>query len=247
MNREEAIRKLQENIGVVFKKPELLHQALRHRSASSEDAFACNERMEFLGDSIVGMTICDYLFSHYPEHKEGEMARAKAYLASEHVLACVARDICLNDAIEMSAAEETAGGRERNSILSDAFEALVAAIYLDQGIRTSRRVIRQVLKPYFARVDRDDYRRDFKSLLQEVIQAKKRKTPHYRIAEETGADHDKTFVAHAILGNKVIGSGEGKSKKEAEQNAAKEALANMKESHQKIKNAKASGASSSNE
>lgn len=227
MRKPEALTELQELLGVEFQDKLLLEKALRHRSRLLDQPLECNERLEFLGDSIVGLTICDYLFQHYPESSEGELARAKSYLASEQILASAALDIHLDRAIEMSESEETTGGRGRKSILSDSFEALIAAIYLDQGIRAARRATRQALKPYFQKVAKDNYRNDFKSMLQEKIQAKRRRTPRYRIAEETGAAHEKSFHAHALLGNHIIGEGDGMSKKEAEQAAAKDALSKM--------------------
>ncbi len=217
---------LQTRLGVTFRNEAYLHQALRHRSAVLDRPLDSNERLEFLGDSIVGMILCDVLLSLFPEAREGELAKAKAFLASESVLAEAGLALGLDAVVEMSAGEEATGGRSRRSILADTFEAVIGAIYLDRGLRAAHRVVRKALREPMEQVARDEHERDFKSLLQERLQAQVRRTPIYRIVTETGADHDKTFVAHALLGRKVIGEGAGKSKKQAEQAAAHAALEN---------------------
>lgn len=219
---------LQARLKVSFKNLDYLRQALRHRSVCMEQPRESNERLEFLGDSIVGVLVCEYLYTLFPLHSEGALAKAKAYLVSEPILAEAGESLGLDAAVVVSDSESVAGGRRRRSILSDTFEAVVAAIFLDQGLRAARRVVRTALKPAMALVAADEYQRDFKSLLQEKTQADCRKTPHYVILNETGADHDKTFIAQAQLGKKVIGQGTGKSKKEAEQAAALAALENLK-------------------
>ena len=224
MGGAEALDSIQGRLGVRFRDPVLLEQALRHRSATLDRPLRSNERLEFLGDSLVGMVICDYVYSSHPDWSEGDLAKAKAYLASEPILAEAARLLRLDEVVEMSAGEEASGGRMRPSILADAFEALIAAIYLDQGVRTARKVVRSALREALVRVGTTDYHIDFKSRLQERLQAKLRKTPHYRTIAESGDDHDKTFIAHVLVGRKVLGHGHGKSKKQAEQAAAKSAL-----------------------
>lgn len=219
-----ALDELQARLGVRFRNISFLRQALRHRSAVMDRPLESNERMEFLGDAILGQAVCARLYALFPDWSEGELAKAKAYLVSEPTLAATAAAIGLSEVVEMSAGESTAGGRHRRSILSDVFEALVAAVYLDQGLRAAHMVVRKALDSAMRDVRRDEYHQDYKSQLQEHLQAHKRKTPHYRIAGETGADHDKTFVAQALTGRKVIGEGEGKSKKQAEQEAARAAL-----------------------
>jgi ribonuclease-3 len=228
MREPEELAALQARLGVEFRDEAHLLRALRHRSAVLDRPRESNERMEFLGDSIVGMIVCDCLFARFPESSEGDLAKAKAFLVSEPTLAEAGRSLGLDRAVEISPAEEASGGRARRSIVADAFEAVVAAVYLDQGIRTARRVVRNALAPALRQVARDEHHQDFKSLLQERLQATRRKAPRYRIAEETGADHDKTFVAQALAGSKVLGEGTGKSKKQAEQAAALNALEKMK-------------------
>lgn len=226
--RDPAVfERLQERLGVIFRRPELLEQSLRHRSVAADSPRDSNERLEFLGDSVVGLVVCELLYARFPDASEGDLAKRKAYLASEPVLAAAGESLGLADAIEMSSGEEASGGRRRRSILADAFEAVVAAIYMDQGIRTARRIVRAALSLAIADVVREDYHRDYKSQLQEITQANSGRTPLYRIHAETGADHDKTFVAHALLGRKILGEGQGKSKKEAEQAAARAAIETM--------------------
>ena len=221
---------LQERLGVRFRDETHLLRALRHRSSTiaMTTPRESNERMEFLGDSIVGMVVCDFLFSAYPDASEGNLAKAKAFLVSEPTLAEAGKALGLDSAVELSVSESMAGGGLRRSILADTFEAIVAAVFLDQGIRQARKLVRSSLREPMRRAMQGNALRDFKSALQERTQANRRKTPHYKIAGTVGADHDKTFRAQAMLGTRVLGEGEGKSKKEAEQAAACDALARMK-------------------
>jgi ribonuclease-3 len=218
-NRE--IEDLEGRIGVAFHNRSLLRQALRHRSATPELHTDSNERLEFLGDSILGMLICESLFHSLPDANEGELAKAKAYLVSEATLAEAALQLGLDQAIEMAQME---GGSRRKSVLSDAYEALIAAIYLDRGFTAAQDFIRRTLSSAMQRIFEDSLLDDYKSLLQVHLQASNRITPRYRIVQETGADHDKTFMAEALLDTQVIGTGIGKSKKQAEREAARDAL-----------------------
>ena len=214
---------LQERLKVKFRDETLLQQALRHRSVTLDSPLESNERLEFLGDAVLGMVVCEYLVARFPQLPEGHLAKAKAFLVSEPTLAEAARSLGIDAAVQISSAEELAGGRARRSILADTFEAVIAAVYLDQGIRTARRVIHNALRPALEKVARDEHYQDYKSLLQERFQGRERVTPYYRIALETGADHDKTFVAQVWVGERVLGEGTGKSKKQAEQAAARAA------------------------
>lgn len=224
---EQDLTRLQERLGVQFKDLTRLRRALTHRSAAGDNAFDSNERLEFLGDSVVGLVICENLFRLFPGYSEGNLAKSKAYIVSESALADAAQALGLEEFMVMSASEAASGGRRRRSILSDAFEAVVAAIYLDCGIVAARRVVRKSLQPAFDEVAHDEHRRDYKSSLQEHTQARLRLTPIYRTVDELGHEHDKTFVAQAVVGETIIGSGQGKSKKEAEQAAAFNALDNL--------------------
>lgn len=219
--------KFQERLGVKFKDFTRLRHALTHRSASGDNHLDSNERLEFLGDSVVGLVICENLFGLFPDFSEGDLAKSKAYVVSETALADAAQAMGLEEFMVMSSGEAASGGRRRRSILADAFEAVVAAIYLDCGIVSARRMVRQALKSAIQDVATDQHRRDYKSSLQERTQAQLRLTPIYRTVDEVGHEHDKTFVAQAVVGETIIGEGQGKSKKEAEQAAAFHALDNL--------------------
>lgn len=222
-----ALERLQERLGVRFRNVEILKRALTHRSAAAENPQESNERLEFLGDSVVGLVISETLFQLFPEYSEGDLAKSKAYAVSEAALADAAQNLGLEEFVVMSPGEAASGGRRRRSILADAFEALIAAIYLDSGIRQARKVVRNALKDAVRMVASDQHRRDYKSALQEQTQAHNRRAPAYRIIAEEGRDHDKTFRVQALMDDRVIGEGSGKSKKEAEQSAAQNALENL--------------------
>ncbi len=221
---QQAFEKLEAILGVRFKHPEILKRALTHRSAAVDDPFQSNERLEFLGDSVVGIVVCENLFRLYPGFSEGDLAKSKAYIVSEHALADAAMRMGLEEFVVMSAGEAASGGRRRRSILSDALEAVVAAVYLDCGIVAARRVVRTALQPAITDVVSDAHRLDYKSSLQEWTQAAARRAPTYLIIGEAGQDHDKTFTSRVYIGDLLIGEGIGKSKKEAEQAAAYNAL-----------------------
>jgi ribonuclease III len=219
-----SLMDLQLRLGVSFRDLSLLQRAITHRSAAAEDHELSNERLEFLGDSILGLVICDILYKEYPDHNEGELAKFKAYIVSENSLADAAFLLGLEEFIVMSNGEATSGGRRRRSILSDALEAIIGAIYLDKGITSARKFIRKVMGKTVANAVVDQHRGDFKSSLQERTQAICRTAPIYRVVHETGRDHDKTFSVEATLQDRVIGAGVGKTKKQAEQAAAENAL-----------------------
>ena len=204
---------------------ELLQQALTHRSCLGEveDAIS-NERLEFLGDAVIGLIVCEYLYCQYADRAEGELAKAKAVAVSEPILAEAAKTLGLDEMLRMSAGEEQSGGRKRLSILSDAFEAIVAVVYLDCGLEAARQFVLRALESILIDIERQEHIRDYKSLLQEMTQGAHKKAPKYTVVDEQGADHDKTFFVEARLDGALLGSGFGKSKKQAEQAAALEAL-----------------------
>jgi ribonuclease-3 len=207
----------------------LLLQALTHRSYLGESTdMVSNERLEFLGDAVLGLVVCEYLYSRYPTRSEGELAKAKAVAVSEPILADAAKNLGLDQMILMSTGEEASGGRSRLSILSDTFEALVAVVYLDGGIDAARDFCLRALELILIDIERQEHIRDYKSLLQELTQGKHKKAPKYVVIKEEGADHDKTFLVEARLEGEVLGRGTGKSKKQAEQAAALEALEKSK-------------------
>ena len=212
----------EEKIGYSFKDKSLLELALTHSSFANENKLKKNnERFEFLGDSVLGFVTAEYLFSEYKNRPEGEMTKLRAAVVCEKSLFKFSEQIDLGKYILLGRGEESTGGRNRPSVVSDAFEAVVAAIYLDGGMKA--------VKPYILRFIKDAVKReasfkDNKSLLQEEIQKVKGNTLTYEEVGEEGPDHDKTFVFKVKLNGEVIGEGKGKSKKEAEQNAAGAAL-----------------------
>lgn len=203
----------------------LLERALTHKSFTGESGEAeSNERMEFLGDSVLGMVVSDHLYAKFTEKQEGELAKAKAVVVSEPVLAKAARKVGISEALILSTGEESSGGRERPSILADAFEAVIAAVYLVRGTEAAREFILKSLGPLLNDIESEEHHRNYKSILQEISQSKYKRAPRYVVIGESGADHDKTFTVEVVLEGKSLGQGSGKSKKQAQQAAALEAL-----------------------
>ncbi len=216
----DGLRPLEEVIGYRFRDPELLNEALSHKSFASESKSGVyNERLEFLGDSILAAVVAHQLYAGYPDQDEGSLSKKKSQLVSRPMLARWAAGIRLGDYLLLGVGEETSGGRTRQSLLGNALEALIGAIYLDGGYEASERFIRAWL------VEHGDIQEtDYKSRLQEVLQKKFKVPPVYELSGSTGPDHDKTFLVMVRIGERVLGRGSGKSKKEAEQSAARHAL-----------------------
>lgn len=215
---------LEETLGYQFKDPALLERALTHSSFANEKlggALDCNERLEFLGDSILGQVSADYLYREHPDLPEGDLTRMRAAMVCEEALGVVAKDWNLGRLIRLGHGEEVSGGRERISIQADAVEAVLAAIYLDSGIAQVRKVIRRFI---LCREEERCGSLDYKTALQELVQREPGHTLAYRLIGEEGPDHQKRFVMGVDLDGKQIGSGQGRSKKEGEQQAAKMAL-----------------------
>jgi len=207
----------------------LLQQALTHKSYLGEVAdLESNERLEFLGDSVLGMIVAEHLFARFSERQEGELAKAKAVAVSEPILAEAAKRIGLAPGLLLSTGEEMSGGRDRTSILADAFEAVVAAVYLSEGLDAAGQLVLRALRPILEDIEREEHHRNYKSILQELSQSRYRKAPKYVVVSESGAAHDKTFVVEARLDGVPLGRGTGKSKKQAEQAAALDALEHPK-------------------
>lgn len=213
----------EKEIRYTFRDKSLLFTALTHSSYANEqpDKPPYNERLEFLGDSVLGVVTADYLFHTYPQEPEGELTRRRAELVCEDSLFAFAKEIHLGDYMRLGKGEERTHGRERPSILADAFEAVIAAIYEDAGIERAREHILRFLK---AHKDLSNKKKDYKTMIQEVIQQNREEKLEYVLAHESGPDHDKHFVVELHLNSNVIGTGEGRSKKHAEQEAAHEAL-----------------------
>jgi ribonuclease-3 len=198
---------------------------MRHRSAASDSVADSYERLEFFGDSVLGLIIAQYLYEHHTDWDQGMLSKAKSSVVQEGPLAEAAQRIGLDRLLELSGSEESTGGRNRPSILADAFEAVIGAIYLESGMDQARWFVLEQLDPYLRLVSGGDVNpNDYKSKLQEIAQATWRKTPLYRVASEFGVAHNRRFVVQVLFDNEVMGQGEGRSKKEGEQSAAKDAL-----------------------
>ena len=213
---------LQEVLHYTFKNPALLRIAMTHTSFANESKVPSthNERLEFLGDSVLSVVVADYLF-HHSKRPEGELTRMRASLVSEEALFQFAQEIHLGDYLRLGRGEDLGGGRNRPSVVSDAFEALIAALYLDGGMETARNFI----LPFIT--EGKTAEEDYKTRLQEVIQQNPEEKLHYEVESENGPDHDKKFVVAVYLNSNRMAAGEGRSKKAAEQQAAKEALSMM--------------------
>ena len=219
------IKDLEIAIGYRFKNITLLQNALTHSSYANEfwrDSLRSNERLEFLGDSILGMVVAEHLYRTFPDRPEGELTRMRADMVCERALAKVANRLSLGDHLLLGHGEEQGGGRTRPSILADAVESVIAACFLDGGMEASRKLIESFIlcEVPVTRLSNADY----KTAFQERVQQKKDQTIGYQLVGESGPDHDKSFQVEVLLNGKVVGTGTGSSKKRAEQDAARNAM-----------------------
>lgn len=220
---------LENNLNYSFKDKSLLENALIHKSYMQKSHNnKNNERMEFLGDSVLGFTVAEYIFLNYKDLPEGELTKIRSIVVCESTLHKIAEKIGLGDKIYLGKGEEQSDGRHRPSILSDAMEAVFAAVYLDGGIESAKRVILSLLKEEIESAAKERDQKDYKTALQELIQKDHIHSPKYTLVKEEGPDHDKTFSVSVSVGDKILGYGKGHTKKEAEKNAAKEALLILK-------------------
>ena len=214
----------EKRIGYEFKNPALLKEALTHSSFVNGKNHHSNERLEFLGDSVLSVVVSKYLFENLSDRPEGQLTKLRASIVCEHALFPFAEKIGLGDVIYMGKGEENTGGRHRRSILADAFEALIAAIYLDGGLEAAS----EFIIPFIPSIETLRSGKlligDYKTILQEIIQQNPEEKVVYEMAGESGAAHNRLFTSNVLLNGQVIGTGSGYSKKEAEQNAAKEAV-----------------------
>jgi len=220
------LSRLEKKIGYCFNSTELMSRALHHRSFVNEmtdEKIKDNERLEFLGDAVLNLVIGHLLMEHYTDLKEGELSRMRAGLVNENQLAVIARRIDLGSFLQLGKGEIQSNGHEKNSILADAFEALMAAVYLDGGFQQVFEVIRTHFSKKIESISALSAWKDHKSRLQELVQSTHHVTPQYRIVQVSGPDHDKTFKMRISIGELTV-EGEGKSKKTAEQDAAQKAL-----------------------
>ncbi len=222
------IKDLEAAIGYTFQNITLLQNALAHSSYANErwqDSLKSNERLEFLGDSILGMVVAEYLYKAFPNRPEGELTRMRADMVCETSLAGVADKIGLGQHILLGKGEEQSGGRSRGSILADAVESVIAASFLDGGMEAAQGFVQRFILCNVP-VEKPN-NMDYKTMLQERIQKQKNQVISYIMAGETGPDHDKTFLAQVSLNGEIVGCGEGSSKKRAEQEAARAAIAKL--------------------
>jgi ribonuclease-3 len=226
MTQIEKLESLYETLGYQFKQENLIVTALTHSSFANEAKgnVRFNERLEFLGDSVLGLTISDYLYRTYPELPEGALTKLRAGVVSEVSLAQIARQLDLGNYLRLGKGEEITGGRDRASVLADAMESVIGAMYLDSGLETAKEFVLRLLIPSIEILIAGKGHKDYKTDLQELLQSKSNLEITYQITNEEGPDHDKLFTAQVSHGDLVIGHGQGKSKKEAEQQAAQNAL-----------------------
>ena len=219
------IKDLEEAIGYHFKNISLLQNALTHSSYANErwhNSLLSNERLEFLGDSILGMLVAEYLYRNFPDRPEGDLTRMRADMVCEKTLAAVANRIGLGQHLMLGHGEEQGGGRSRDSILADAMESVIAACFLDGGMDAALQFIRRFIltEVPVTKLHNEDY----KTKLQELVQQKKNQVLSYELIGQSGPDHDKKFDVEVSLNGKKVGVGSGRSKKRAEQDAAREAI-----------------------
>jgi ribonuclease-3 len=223
------LRPLEAALGLTFRNPDLLRQALTHRSyvhEHPETGGETNERFEFLGDAILHFVAADELFHRYPEAPEGRLTTLRAALVSTVSLAAIAESLHLDRYVRVSRGEATLEGRGRRSILADALEAVLAAVYLDAGLETAHALARQLLRQRMEEALRLS-EENVKGRLQEVVQATQGVTPFYRVVERAGPEHAEQFVVEVVAGNRVLGRGQGLGKRQAERAAARRALASL--------------------
>lgn len=226
----DEIESLQELLGVSFNNPELLHQALVHRSYLNENPGFClpsNERLEFLGDALLGLVVAERLYEGFPEFQEGRLTKLRSALVRTDTLARIARSLRLGDYLLLGKGEAETGGRHKKRNLAAAFEAVIGAVTVDQGFESARQVVLRVMESELKPALDQETERDPKSRLQEVIQARREPPPTYRIVDAAGPDHARTFTVEVLAGDAILGCGVGSSKRKAEQEAARAALAEM--------------------
>ncbi len=216
---------IQQRIGYHFENRELLEQALTHKSFANENRLSVhNERLEFLGDAVLSLVITEHMMNACPASSEGDLSRLRAALVSEPALASIAREIGIGNYLLLGRGEEQTGGRDKDSLLADCLEALIASIYLDGGNIAAKEFVIHFFEELIHKTCVSRSTLDYKTEIQELCQEQLKQLPEYRIAAETGPDHFKQFTIDLVIKGEIYGRGIGKNKKEAEQKAAKEAL-----------------------
>jgi ribonuclease-3 len=220
--RKRELQLFQKHAQIRFKSLALLNLAFSHRSFANEQAGEVdnNEKLEFFGDSVLGLVVSEYLVTALPDKSEGDMAKIKSHVVSEESLAEIGRALRVDNFILIGKGEEYSGGRSKKALIADAVEAIIGAYYLDSGFKAVRAFIRSLLIPQINEVLEDRHKKDYKTLLQEYVQKRFKSYPRYRIANRKGPDHNRTFWIEVAIGKRTYGPGTGKNKKEAEQQAA---------------------------
>ena len=226
--RKQALLKFQKQCNIHFRDLSLLDLAFHHRSFSNENVNSRqqqherlnNERLEFLGDAVLGLVVAARLYEYMPDRQEGDLAKTKSVVVSEETLSEIAFELHVNDFLVLGKGEEMSGGRTKKAILADAMEAIIGAIYLDSGYKAAVQFVLSIMNPQIQMVLQNRHHKDYKTLLQEYIQKKYKIVPKYILVKRTGPDHDRTFWVSVDVNGITYGPESGKNKKEAEQNVA---------------------------
>jgi len=220
--RKKELQLFERNAGIRFRKLDFLNLAFSHRSFSNEskESIENNEKLEFLGDSVLGLVVSEYLYKNLPGKNEGDLARIKSFVVSEDSLAGIAKILKIDNFILIGKGEEYSGGRSKKAILADCTEAVIGAYFLDSGFKSSQVFILKYLVPEITKVLENRHKKDYKTLLQEYVQKKYKNYPKYSLIKKVGPDHDRTFWIEVKVDGTLYGPGIGKNKKEAEQKAA---------------------------
>ncbi len=227
--RKTKINELQEKLNLDFNNLQLLNQALSHSSYVNEnlDIDKDNEKLEFLGDSVLSLIVTEFLYTNFKDKTEGELSRMKSFIVSEKSLSDIAKKISLGDYLLLGKGEKQSGGKHRKAILADTLEAVLGAYYLDKGFADTKKFILKYVSSLAEQIITNNYQRDYKTELQLLIQQKTKSCPAYITTKEEGPDHDKLFYVDVFVNEEMLGSGKGKNKKTAQQEAAKIALENI--------------------
>ncbi|MBN1242429.1 MAG: ribonuclease III [Spirochaetales bacterium] len=221
--RKSVLLAFQKACGLRFRELEILDRALTHRSFANEDQSSAsnNERLEFLGDAVLGVVVASYLYRSLADRAEGELARVKSFVVSEDTLSSIAAELGVDRVIRVGKGEEQTGGRRKKAILADALEAIIGASYIDQGFEKAAAFVLALTVPEVDKVLEGRHRKDYKTILQEYLQKYRKQYPVYELAAKVGPDHDRTFQILCRVGDLAFGPAGGKSKKEAEREAAR--------------------------
>lgn len=236
--RRKRLQAFERQAGIKFRSMELLNLAFAHRSFANEavEEVDNNERLEFLGDSVLGLVVAEYLFENLTDRAEGDLAKIKSFVVSEDSLAEVARRIQIDSFILIGKGEECSGGRNKKALLADCLEAVIGAFFVDSGFRPARKFVLKHIVPEIDKVLEDRHRKDYKTLLQEHVQKTYKTYPRYNLVKKTGPDHNKTFWIEVVVNDKSYGPGKGANKKEAEQHAAAVAFEKITKNLKNVKN-----------